>query len=238
MLFSKKLLFSKVSIAVVLVNISSCSQDTMIRINLTSTLNLLPTTEIRYKACGESIDSCQGILRSISQNIEKKKSELITIARTKFEVERSIKNQAVTQDREEKVDKCVMADLFANNRFNGDKTTVSQGFGGVVTIRTDYTEGYNRRENCKRITSNRALAMVPSFESQYQTNNFNPTAEDKKKIIKEASETNLNEYTFSKSDGLIVVICPTRYCVIASGDGGWIGIGERGKSIEAASVIK
>jgi uncharacterized protein YraI len=66
---------------------------------------------------------------------------------------------------------------------------------------------------------------------------FEPTEEEIKKIIREVSIINLNEHTFSKSDGSIVVICPTRYCAIASADGGWIGIGEQSKPNQLGSLI-
>jgi hypothetical protein len=84
---------------------------------------------------------------------------------------------------------------------------------------------------CEQIIS-RPFMIVGFDESS------RPTQAETKNIIKEVSNTHLNQYTYSKSDGSIVVLCPTRYCAIASLDGAWIGVGERGISKNIVSVVK
>jgi hypothetical protein len=226
----------KISIGVILIGISSCAQDSIIRVNSTSNLNLLPSTEIRYKSCGETISSCQEILKNINQNIKSKKSELIEITSQKNDAKIAIAVQEAERVREKKIQNCVVSEAMKSN-VAGTTTSTTQSFTGAVTVRTDYTVDRYRREGCDRSTPPIEITnQTSSFESKNE-NSFN-LKEETRKIIKEASNTSLNEYTFSKSDGSIVVICQTRYCAIASADGGWIGIGERGKSIEIMSVVK
>lgn len=223
MSFSRKRLFSKISVAVILVSVSSCAQDSMIRINSTSMLKLLPTNEIRYKACGETVNSCQEIFQSINN----KKSELVEIARAKFDAEKLRKNQVAAADRENNLKKCRTTTIDRNTPRNYQRVSAN------IVIPMATQQEMASMQQCENSNSWSSVGF-----DKVNENNFNPTEEDTKKIIKEVSSNNLNEYTFSKSDGSIVVICPTRYCAIASGDGGWIGIGERGRSIDSTSVVK
>jgi hypothetical protein len=210
--FYGKQILKTMSIAAMLASISGCTSDMMIRINSTSAITLVPNTEIRYKACGEIPTGCQAVFDSL---VERKK-KLIAIAREKAQEEMSKKLQRNT----EKTKDC--NELENGNRYIHDSN-------GKLIQRKATTEEI---ANCQNIIS------VISNDYEIDENTFKPTIDDTKKIIKEVSSSNLNEYTFSKADGSIVVICPTRYCAIGSGDGGWIGIGESGKSIDATSVVR
>ncbi len=195
MYFSSQVIFRSVLAILVLISTTSCTQDTMIRINSTSSVKLLPTKEIRYKSCGESFDGCQ----TIFQNINSEKIKSRDISRTRYIQYMSQQNKATIE---------------ANKKISGSLPIV--GYASLMTA----------------VYSEKSLANDAERQGQ-----FEPTEEDIKKIIREVSIINLNEYTFSKSDGSIVVICPTRYCAIASADGGWIGIGEQGKPNQLGSLI-
>ncbi len=200
----------------------------MIRVNSTSTLKLVPTTEIRYKACGESPASCQEIFT----NIESEKTKLIAQTRAKYQEEVSRKREAAQLEWYN----------ARNNSIDCQPRRRAYRRAIINTMPVIDRDDLSSRQ-CQTTYSQITRAEVPvtnvsSFSQSGNEPSFTPTEEDTKKIIKELSSNSLNEYTFSKADGSIVVICPTRYCAIASGDGGWIGIGERGKSIEIKSVVK
>jgi hypothetical protein len=219
MYFSNQALFRTLSIMLVLLSISSCAPDTMIKINSTSSLKLVANKEIRYKACGESSDSCQDIFK----NINDKKSELAKIARARYIEYRDSKIQIARQEWQKAADQKVSENC---SEYNTVEYRQAQKYnqGNIIARSEELCKSAARRE-------------VRSTYVAVDENSFNPTDEDHKKIIQEASNVSLNEYTFSKSDGSIVVICPTRYCAISSADGGWIGIGERGKPNELTSLI-
>ena len=198
----------------------------MIRVNSASTLKLVPTTEIRYKACGESPASCQEIFN----NIESEKTKLIAQARTKYQEEVSRKRQSAQLEWYNS----------NNNLINCRTSRRVYRRANINTMPAVDRDDLSSRQ-CQTAYSPTISAESPVTNLSGLSGSepsFTLTEEDTKKIIKEVSSNSLNEYTFSKSDGSIVVICPTRYCTIASGDGGWIGIGERGKSIESKSVVK
>ena len=222
------------SIGVIVIGMSSCAQDQMIRVDSTSDLNLIPNTEIRYKSCGETTDSCKEILKSIKHNIKSKKSELIEAAEAKLRAERAMAIREFSGVREKMITECINADYARTKNPGTHIEAINQDFTGRVTVRTDITVSRQRQLTCENSTP---LAAAGVKNNSKNENGFN-VKEEIKKIIKESSDTSLNEYTFSKSDRSIVVICQTRYCAIASADGGWIGIGERGKSIEIMSVVK
>ncbi len=204
--FSTRAIFRAVSVMVILAGSNSCAQDTMIKINSALSVNLVPNTEIRYKACGESSNNC----KEIFENINDKKSKLTENAHARYIEYKN--NQAKAKITTNANPKCINLNPANTGVFNASD--------------------YRCESNITPI-----IDMSPNHIVEPDEIRFNPTEEDYKKIIKEVSNTNLNEYTFSKSDGSIVVICPTRYCAIASADGGWIGIGERGKLNELASLI-
>jgi hypothetical protein len=200
----------------------------MIRVNSTSTLKLVPTTEIRYKACGESPASCQEIFT----NIESEKTKFIAQARAKYQEELSRKREAAQLEwynaRRNSIDCQTSRRAYRRASINAMP----------VIDRDDLSSRQCQTTYSQMIRAEAPVMNASSFSLSGNEPSFTPTEEDTKKIIKELSSNSLNEYTFSKADGSIVVICPTRYCAIASGDGGWIGIGERGKSIEIKSVVK
>lgn len=198
MYLTNRQMFIAISTVIISIDISSCTQDSMIRVDIKSQLKLLPNTEIRYKACGETVDSCQQIFQSISSE----KSKLIEIARLKHEERVAKFQEQLNKDSE----RCRLSSDVFGRQLIGSTCSI----GGFQTAQV--FDGYDEF--------------------------YTPGQEDIKKIIKEVSNTNLSEYTYSKSDGSIVAICPTRYCAIASPDSGWIGIGERGKSIDDTSVVK
>ncbi len=225
--FYSKQILKTMSIVAILANISGCAQDTMIRVNSTSALTLVPTTEIRYKACGDSYTGCQAVF----DNVANEKAQFVAQARTKYQ-------EYVTHQR-----------LAAQQQWqNMQQQNSSHRQSNCSTNRRSYRRASMNvmpespsSDRCQ--TTSYSTYQTPTIDrvSMYRAGEeptFTPTAEDTKKIIKEVSSNSLNEYTFSKADGSIVVICPTKYCAIASGDGGWMGIGERGKSIEITSVVR
>jgi hypothetical protein len=222
-------LLKSISIAAMLATLGGCTQDTMIRVGNTSTLKLVPTTEIRFRACGDTPANCQ----SIFNNIAYEKSQFVTQARAKYQeyiARQRIVAQQEWQNRQQQSYK-----LFKCTTSHTSKRPYYPGMG-TNTI-SDASSSPQCYETSDR-TYNPPFRNIASSYKTEQEPTFTPTEEDIKKIIKEVSSTNLNEYTFSKADGSIVVICPTKYCAIGSGDGGWIGIGESGKSIDATSVVR
>ncbi len=230
--FSRQQVFRTISIVAISIVTSSCTQDQMIRVNSTSNLKLIPSTEIRYKACGESADSCQEIFQIVTN----KKSELAAIARVKFEAERSRQLRVAVADKEKKSRECRTTTVNRNTprTYQRVSTNIAIPMATQEEIAAmQQCENFNNR----MVVSDTRTGNFGEF-GKANKNDLNPTEEDTKKIIKAVSETNLNEYTFSKSDGSIVVICPTRFCAISSADGGWIGIGERGKPNTLSSLVQ
>ncbi|WP_310426807.1 hypothetical protein [Chamaesiphon sp. VAR_48_metabat_135_sub] len=207
MYFSDRAIFRALSVMAILLGTSGCAQDTMIRIDPTSSLKLVPSKEIRYKACGESSDSCKEIL----ENVNNKKSAVATIAHARYLEYKN--NQARSKISPNQSPKCINMNPANTGVFNA----------------SDYM--------CRSNIEPTIIDFTPNHIVDPDESSFNPTEEDHKKIIQSVSIANLNEYTFSKPDGSIVVICPTRYCAIASADGGWIGIGERGKPNQITELI-
>jgi hypothetical protein len=207
MYFSNRAIFRALSVMAILLGTSGCTQDTMIRIDPTSSLKLAPNKEIRYKACGESSDNC----KEIFENVNNKKSELATIAHARYLEHKN--NQARSKISTNKSPKCINMNPANTGVFNASDYMCSSNIEPTII---DFTPNH----------------IVDPAEIR-----FNPTEEDHKKIIQSVSIASLNEYTFSKSDGSIVVICPARYCAIASTEGGWIGIGERGKLNQITELI-
>ena len=232
MSLSRKRILSRISISAILVGTSSCAQDQMIRVNSISNLKLVPSKEIRYKACGETADSCQGIFQSINN----KKSELAAIARANSEAKKLRDSQVASAEREKNLKECRTTTVDRNT----PRTYQRVGVGIAIPMATQ--QEMASMQQCENFNSKMTVIDTTSWNpggfGNTSENNFNPTEEDTKKIIKEVSETNLNEYTFSKSDGSIVVICPTRFCAISSAGGGWIGIGERGKPNSITSLLQ
>ena len=204
MYYSSQTIFRALSVIGILLGTSSCTQETMIRINATSSAKLLPNTEIRFKACGESPDSC----KEIFEKINRIKIDLTDINYKKYIEHTSIQSKA-------------SADIYRKNRENEKCIKIGAENLGLVGF----------KQEC--------AVPMPNYIQfvELDKNKFQPNEEDSVKIIKEVSISTLHEYTFSKSDGSIVVICPTRFCAISSADGGWIGIGERGKPNELTSLI-
>jgi hypothetical protein len=218
MYFYGRIIFQAVSATIISSIITGCSQDTMIRINSISSIKLIANQEIRYKACGENSDGCQEIF----QNINNKKAKLIETAQMNREIYMSNKNRIIHDGLYKELEKC---------------NTVIQRFPADVSVSApmfDQQNLANQRRMCQEgVTMSQSHTPVVDADE----NNFKPTGEDIKKVTKEVITTSLNEYTFSKSDGSIVIICPTRYCAIANADGTWIGIGEQKKPNELVSLI-
>jgi hypothetical protein len=207
--FYTKQIFKTMSITATLALNGGCAQDSMIRINSTSALTLVPNIEIRYKTCGDSFSGCQAVFNSMASE----KAKLITLAHTKAQQEMYRKIQLNT----EKIKLCNDSDRNSMYVNKMNSTAVRQSM---------------KEEGCHQI------GAVVTNDYTVDENNFTPTAEDIKKIVKEVSNNSLNEYTFSKADGSIIVICPTRYCAISSGEGSWLGIGERGQSIKSTLIAR
>ncbi len=218
MQFYDRIIFRALSAIVVLLGTTSCNQDPMIRMNSISSVKLVANQEIRYKACGENLVSCQEILK----NINNKKDELMKTAQMNREIYLSNKNKIIHERQWNELDKC---------------NTVTERFAPNVSVsasRFSQQELVDRVRMCKEGTGMRH-SNTPAMDTGEDYSN--PSKEEIKKAIKELITTNLNEYTFSKSDGSIVVICPTQYCAVASAEGDWIGIGERNKPNELVSLI-
>lgn len=230
----KNRVLTKISIGLILIGTSSCAQDSMIRVNSTSNLNLLSNKEIRYRSCGENTDSCKKILESINHNIANKKSELIKAAKVKLWAEREMAIKEFSGIRAKMITECINADYARTKNPGTYIEAINKDFTGRVTVRTDITVSLQRQRTCENSTPFAATGVTNNSKDE---NSFN-LEEETRKLIKEVSNTSLNEYTFSKSDGSIVVICQTRYCAISITDAGWIGIGERGKSIDIQSVVR
>jgi hypothetical protein len=225
--FYSKQILKTMSIVGILANIGGCAQDTMIRVNSTSALTLVPTTEIRYKACGDSSSGCQAVFDSIASE----KAQIVAQARTKYQ-------EYVTRQRlaaQQQWQNMQQQNYYRQSNCSTNRRSYRRSSMNVMpeSLSSDrcQTTSYSTYQTP-------TIDMASSMYRAGEEPTFTPTAEDTKKIIKEVSSNSLNEYTFSKADGSIVVICPTRYCAIASGDGGWMGIGERGKSIESTSVVR
>lgn len=226
MYFSNRTIFQATWI---LLCITSCSQDPMIRINSTSTIKLVVNQEIRYKACGESPASCEKIFADINS----KKDELIKIARTNHELNHVMYLSGKYRIRSERISK-------ESDRCN----TVTERFAKGVSVsasRLSEQELDNHMKMCKEMVninqlSNSANSIDETYSKPTEEEIKEVTREDVRKVIREVITASFKEYTFSKSDGSIVVICPTRYCAIASSDGAWIGLGERNKPNELISL--
>jgi hypothetical protein len=220
MYFSNQAIFNGVAIIAILLGTSSCAQDTMIKINSTSSVKLLPNKEIRYKACGESRDVCQVVL----ENVSSKKSELAKIANARYIEYRDRKAKVAGAEWQKAANQKIKENCTIHSSMSDYMRTKQANTGNIIG-------------QYQNICQRSAIQEVKSSFVEPDRSSFNPTEEDHKKIISEISSANLNEYTFSKSDGSIVVICPTRYCAIANADSGWIGIGERGKQNQLEFLI-
>ena len=218
MYFSDRTISRFVSAIVILLGSTSCNQDPMIRMNSISSIKLIANQEIRYKSCGETPAICQDILKRIND----KKSELMATVQMNHEIYMSNKNRIIHEGRWNELDKC---------------NTVTERFAPNVSVsasRFSQQELVDQIRMCKeRVGMTHSNTPPTGTDEDYSK----PTAEEIKKAIKELIIASLNEYTFSKSDGSIVVICPTQYCAIASSDGDWVGIGERNKPNELVSLI-
>jgi hypothetical protein len=227
MYLSNRVIFQSI---LILSCITSCSQDPMIRINSISLVKLVASQEIRYKSCGDSPASCQEIFKHINN----KKDELMKIARTNHEIDHSIylsnKYKIASERRFKELDKCnTVVERFAQGVSVSASRLSQQGLDNNIKM-------------CKeRVDINQLNTSIVSTDESYSKPTEEEireiTKEDVIKITKEVIVASLNEYTFSKSDGSIVIICPTLYCAIASYDGAWIGLGERNKPNELTSLI-
>ncbi len=218
MYFYDRVIFRAISAMVILLGSTSCTQDPMIRINSISSIELVPNQEIRYKACGENSANCQEIFK----NINNKKAELREVAEMNHEIYKSNKNKIIYQERWNELEKCnTVIQRFPSNE-------------SLIASQLSEQELANKIKMCQE-----RVGMAPYNTPAIDTdeNYSKPTEDDIKKVTKEVITASLNEYTFAKSDGSIVVICPTRYCAIASADGAWIGIGARNKPNELVSLI-
>jgi hypothetical protein len=220
MYFSNQGIFMGVAVIVILLGTSGCTQDPMIRINSTSSVKLLPNKEIRYKACGESLNGC----KAITENVSSKKLELARIAQARYIEYRDSKAKIARAEWEKVAIQKIRENCTIHSSMS-DYMRMKQANTGNILGR--------HQEICR----SSAIQEVKNSFVEPDQSSFHPTEEDHKKIISQVSSTNLNEYTFSKSDGSIVVICPTRYCAIASADGGWIGVGEKGKPNQLEFLI-
>jgi hypothetical protein len=79
--FYRKQILTSISIVAMSATIGGCAQDTMITVSNTSTLNLVPITEIRFKACGDTPANCQYVFN----NIAYEKAQLVSQSRAKYQ---------------------------------------------------------------------------------------------------------------------------------------------------------
>jgi hypothetical protein len=218
MVFFDKYVFGAISMVAISIGINGCAQDSMIRINPSSSLKLIPNAEIRYKACGDNADLCQHVFT----NIANEKNKILAQAHAKYQ-------QELENNQKEKKEK-----------LENDLKTCKRSIAVVPMSKSEPSQLCIDGAIPQSSSDYKTMVVYRNYSSDLNMKDFsfNPTEENMKTIIKEVANNSLSEYTFSKSDGSIVVICPTRYCAISSADGGWIGIGERGKPNEINSVVK
>jgi hypothetical protein len=170
MYFSNQAICKGVAVMAIFLGTSSCAQDTMIRINSTSSVKLLPNKEIRYKACGESRDVCQVVLESITS----KKSELAKIAHARYIEYRDSQAKIAGAEWQKAANQKIRENCTIHSSMSDYMRTKQANTGNIIGRYQD-------------ICQNLAMKEVKNSFSEPDRISFNPTEEDRKKIISEIS---------------------------------------------------